>query len=139
CDRGRVREEGTAPRAPRRAAYDPPLDGILRASMQLQGKVVAVTGAFGALGRAVVDEALAAGAQVAMLGHAHGAQPPDGAAAWPVELTSLADVARVFDEAAQRFGRIDALVNVAGGFGFGTLEQSDDLAEFRTLFETNLL
>jgi NAD(P)-dependent dehydrogenase (short-subunit alcohol dehydrogenase family) len=106
--------------------------------MQLQGKVVAVTGAFGELGRAVVDEVMRHGAQALMLGHAHG-QPPAGAAAWPVDLASLADVRRVFDEAAQRFGRIDALVNVAGGFRWQTLADSDDLSEWRALFETNVL
>src|SRR6185369_3797291 len=106
--------------------------------MQLQGKVVAITGAFGQLGRAVTDEVLAQGGHAVMLGHAHGT-PPQGAAAWDVDLTSLADVARVFDEAAQRFGRLDGLVNAAGGFTFKTLEQSSDLAEFGAMFDTNLM
>jgi NAD(P)-dependent dehydrogenase (short-subunit alcohol dehydrogenase family) len=104
---------------------------------QLQGKVVVVTGAFGQLGRALVDEARAQGARVALLGHGAGAVP-DGSRAWPVELTSLADVTRVFAEAAQHFGRIDALANIAGGFRWITLESSADLAEWDALHAVNV-
>lgn len=105
--------------------------------MQLAGKVVVVTGAFGQLGRAVTRELLAQGAQVALLDVATG-EAPQGAAAWKVDLTSLPDTARVLEAAAQRFGRVDALVNVAGGFRWQTLEQSEDLGEWSTLFAMNL-
>ena len=105
--------------------------------MQLAGKVVVVTGAFGQLGRAVTAEVLARGAQAALLDVAAGV-PPDGAAAWQVDLTSLPDTARVLDAVAARFGRIDALVNVAGGFRWQTLEQSAELAEWNALYAMNL-
>lgn len=107
--------------------------------MQLQGKVVAVTGAFGQLGRAVTDEVLRQGGRVAMLGHSHGATAPEGAAAWDVDLTSLAGVTRALGEAAQRFGGLHGLVNVAGGFRWQKLADSPDLAEWTALFNTNLL
>jgi NAD(P)-dependent dehydrogenase (short-subunit alcohol dehydrogenase family) len=105
--------------------------------MQLAGKVVAVTGAFGQLGRAVVEEVRAQGARAALLDVAAG-QAPEGSRAWKVDLTSLADATRVFDEIAQHFGRLDALANVAGGFRWQTLEASLDLGEWEALHAMNL-
>jgi len=106
--------------------------------MKLEGKVVAVTGAFGQLGRAVVAEVLRQGAKAALLDIAEGIAP-EGSAAWKVNLTSLADVKAALDDIAQRFGGIDALVNVAGGFRWQTLEGSGDLGEWNALFEINVL
>jgi NAD(P)-dependent dehydrogenase (short-subunit alcohol dehydrogenase family) len=106
--------------------------------MQLAGKVVVVTGAFGQLGRAVVEEVRHRGADVALLdvnaGHA-----PERTRAWRVDLTSLADTGRVFGEVAQHFGRIDALANIAGGFRWQTLEASEDLAEWQRLHAMNVM
>ncbi|HKU99860.1 MAG TPA: SDR family NAD(P)-dependent oxidoreductase [Vineibacter sp.] len=106
--------------------------------MKLEGKVVAVTGAFGQLGQAVVAEMVRQGAKVALLDIAEG-KAPEGSAAWKVNLTSLADVKAALDGVAQRFGGIDALVNVAGGFRWQTLEGSADLGEWSALFEINVL
>jgi NAD(P)-dependent dehydrogenase (short-subunit alcohol dehydrogenase family) len=105
--------------------------------MQLQGKVVVVTGAFGQLGRAVTAEALGQGARCALL-DVHVGDVPAEAAAWPVDLTRLADVERALGEVAAKFGRIDGLVNVAGGFRWQTLEGSADLQEWGTLFAMNV-
>jgi NAD(P)-dependent dehydrogenase (short-subunit alcohol dehydrogenase family) len=105
--------------------------------MQLAGKVVVVTGAFGQLGRAVTREVLAQGAQVVMLDRNTG-DAPQGAAAWQADLTSLPQVTDALAQAAQQFGRIDALVNVAGGFRWQTLDGSADLAEWSLLFAMNL-
>jgi NAD(P)-dependent dehydrogenase (short-subunit alcohol dehydrogenase family) len=105
--------------------------------MQLAGKVVVVTGAFGQLGRALVQEVLAQGAKAAML-DVHVGQAPEGATAWQVDLGSAADTRRVFDEIASQLGRIDALANIAGGFRFQTLEGSDDLAEWAAMQAINL-
>ena len=105
--------------------------------MQLAGKVVVVTGAFGQLGRAVVQEVLAQGGRAALLDVVAG-QAPEGGAAWKVDLTSLADASRVLAEVAGQFGRIDALANIAGGFRWQTLEASDDLAEWTALQAMNL-
>jgi NAD(P)-dependent dehydrogenase (short-subunit alcohol dehydrogenase family) len=105
--------------------------------MQLTGKVVVVTGAFGQLGQTLVDEVRSQGARVALLGHREG-QAPEGSRAWKVELSDLKDTTRVFTEIAQHFGRIDALANVAGGFSWKTLGGSDDLAEWDELYSTNV-
>ena len=69
--------------------------------MQLTGKVVVVTGAFGVLGRAVAREVLAQGARVALLDVASG-EVPHGAAAWQVDLRSLADTRQVLDAVAEQ-------------------------------------
>jgi NAD(P)-dependent dehydrogenase (short-subunit alcohol dehydrogenase family) len=105
--------------------------------MQLQDKVVVVTGAFGQLGRAVVQEVLAQGGRTALLDVVVG-EPPAGTRAWKVDLASLPDARRVLVQVAEHFGRIDALVNVAGGFRFQTLDQSEDLSEWTALQAINL-
>ena len=89
----------------------------------MQGKVIAVTGGFGMLGRAVVEAARAAGAEVAAIDFvAAPAENGDG-------VLRIGDVDLADPDAAEsavaavvaRFGRLDALVNVAGGFRWQTL------------------
>jgi NAD(P)-dependent dehydrogenase (short-subunit alcohol dehydrogenase family) len=110
-------------------------------SANLAGKVVAVTGGFGALGAAVAKTLTAAGATVAILDHA----PAPGtasstAAAHPVGALLFGGIDLAQEEAAnsvlQRVvaatGRLDGLVNVAGGFRYdkldgGSLETWDHL------------
>lgn len=105
--------------------------------MRLDGKVIVVTGAFGQLGRAVVKEVHDHGGQVAAL-DLGGGEAPEGARAWKVDLTSLADTTRVFAEVAGKFGGIDGLANIAGGFRWQTLGDSEDLAEWAMLHALNL-
>jgi NAD(P)-dependent dehydrogenase (short-subunit alcohol dehydrogenase family) len=105
--------------------------------MTLQDRVVVVTCAFGQLGRAVVQEVLAQGGRPALLDVAAG-EPPAGTRAWKVDLADLPDARRVLAQVAEDFGRIDALVNVAGGFRWQTLEQSEDLGEWTALQAINL-
>ncbi len=105
--------------------------------MQLEGKVVVVTGASGQLGRAVAEEVRSQGGRVATLDVNEGAAP-EGGRAWKVDLTSLQDTQRVFAEIAAHFGRIDALANIAGGFRWQTLADSEDLAEWTALNAINL-
>ncbi|MGE0045547.1 MAG: SDR family NAD(P)-dependent oxidoreductase [Hyphomonadaceae bacterium] len=89
----------------------------------MKDKVVVVTGAFGALGRAVADAAAVQGARVAAIDFA----PPPGLALnigadafveGGVNLADEAHAARVFGAIAQKYGRIDALANIAGGFSW---------------------
>lgn len=87
-------------------------------------RVIIVTGAFGALGRAVVAGARAEGARVIALDHAE--EPPedfDADGVWGgVDLTDADEAAEAVASIVQAFGRIDALVNVAGGFVWETVE-----------------
>ena len=84
---------------------------------------VIVTGGLGALGRSVGVELTARGARVALIDKAP-AVAVDGVARviGGVDLSDSASAARAFDDAATEFGGIDALVNVAGGFAWETLE-----------------
>ena len=93
---------------------------------------VVVTGAFGALGVAVASAFVACGARVALLDVAP--QPPAsirekfGPAPLlfgGVDLSDLESTRRVMDVTATRFGGIDVLVNVAGGFRWETLADGD--------------
>ncbi|HEX5049685.1 MAG TPA: SDR family NAD(P)-dependent oxidoreductase [Gammaproteobacteria bacterium] len=107
----------------------------------LKGKVVAVTGAFGQLGAAVVQAALEAGASVAALGH--GAPPSDpkalgGALALGgFDLAEPDAAARALDEVVAKLGRLDALVNVAGTFRSETVERGS-LDTWDMLYRVNL-
>ena len=90
----------------------------------LQGKAVAITGAFGALGGAVVKVAAARGARVAALDQspapdwARAAVGPAGLALGGADLTDAAAAARAIGQVAETFGGLDLLVNVAGAFRF---------------------
>lgn len=94
--------------------------------------VVVITGAFGALGRAVAQAFAMRGAQLALLDVAP--QPPTvvrellGRAPLVfggVDLTDLEATRRVMAATSMRFGGIDVLVNIAGGFQWEKLEDGD--------------
>jgi NAD(P)-dependent dehydrogenase (short-subunit alcohol dehydrogenase family) len=93
----------------------------------MDGKVVVITGALGALGKVVAAEALARGARVAGIDHA----PSQAAAAsnrlelGSVDLTDAVQARTAIDAAAAHFGRLDALINIAGGFAFETVADGD--------------
>jgi len=93
----------------------------------MNGKVVVVTGALGALGKVVAEMALARGAKVAGIDHA-----PSSMAAAPnrlelggVDLTVAAEAKTAIDAAAVHFGRLDALINIAGGFAFEAVAEGE--------------
>lgn len=109
----------------------------------MKDRVVVVTGAFGALGRAVVEAAVAAGARVAALDQAAPADAaalvgPSGMAEGGVDLSDAAAAGAVMQRVKDRLGRIDALVNIAGAFRWETLEAgSPDTWSF--LFRVNVM
>ena len=93
---------------------------------ELKGKVAIVTGAAGNLGQAVCQALAAQGASIALLGH-HAA-PLEAAradlvggesAAFTVDLIDPHGVEEAIAAVMTRFGRIDILVNAAGGFTMG--------------------
>jgi NAD(P)-dependent dehydrogenase (short-subunit alcohol dehydrogenase family) len=93
----------------------------------LQEKVIVVTGASGALGKVVVETALARGARVAAVDYAaaHTAPTPQLLQLGGVDLTDAAQAKKAIDAAASHFGKLDALVNIAGGFAFETVADGD--------------
>jgi NAD(P)-dependent dehydrogenase (short-subunit alcohol dehydrogenase family) len=102
---------------------------------EFQGQVAVVTGAAGNLGTALCHKLAAAGATVALLDRNPDAMTqrvdslPAGstAASFEVDLLDPASVAGAVTGVHERFGRIDILANVAGGFAMGpTLDETDD-------------
>jgi NAD(P)-dependent dehydrogenase (short-subunit alcohol dehydrogenase family) len=84
---------------------------------------VVITGGLGALGRSVAAVLVARGMQVALLDRAPKAEVGGVTAVFGgVDLGDVASAAAAFTQAAQALGGIDALVNVAGGFQWETLE-----------------
>lgn len=93
----------------------------------MDGKVVIVTGASGALGKVVTEIALARGARVAGVDFsAHQvATTANRIELGGVDLSDAAQAKKAIDDAATHFGRLDALVNIAGGFAFETVAEGD--------------
>lgn len=93
--------------------------------MSLEGKRIAITGAFGSLGAAVVEAALASGAKVAAIDRADApASSVDLGTArcfGGVDLADTVAAKTAIDAAAEALGGLDALVNIAGTFRFETL------------------
>src|SRR5688572_20440876 len=93
--------------------------------MDLTGKRIAITGAFGSLGTAVVQAALAQGAKVAAIDRVD--SPRDVSALVGAELFGGVDLGQAdsakaaFARVVEALGGLDGLVNVAGGFAWETL------------------
>ena len=106
----------------------------------MAGRVVAITGAFGALGRAVAEAAAGQRAQLALIDAAPNAPEglPGNALALPgVDLTDPAAAQAAVAEVVDRFGRLDALINVAGTFRWETIE-GGSLATWDLLYKVNV-
>jgi NAD(P)-dependent dehydrogenase (short-subunit alcohol dehydrogenase family) len=93
----------------------------------MESKIIVVTGASGALGKIVVASALAKGAKVAGIDHAATTIKPtaERIELGGVDLTDATEAKKAIDAAASHFGRLDALINIAGGFAFETTIEGD--------------
>ncbi|MFN3537121.1 MAG: SDR family NAD(P)-dependent oxidoreductase [Brevundimonas sp.] len=90
--------------------------------------VIVITGGHGALGSAVAKAAGEAGWTVAIIDHArHGAEGADMTLSG-VDLTEAGQAMQVMQAIAEQLGRIDALLNIAGGFVWQTTEDGDPAA-----------
>ena len=103
--------------------------------MIVSGKTIVVTGAFGALGSAVAEAAAREGASIAALDYAPTPPEslaarlgPDALLAGGIDLVSSEAARAAMDTVKARFGRIDALFNIAGGFRWEKIagEPNDD-------------
>jgi NAD(P)-dependent dehydrogenase (short-subunit alcohol dehydrogenase family) len=110
----------------------------------MKGKTVVVSGAFGSLGRVVAEEASRRGASVVALDRS--ATPPVGLAErlgasalllGDVDLSSAEEARRAMADIKARLGRIDALINIAGGFRWETIENGD-IAAWDSLYAINV-
>jgi NAD(P)-dependent dehydrogenase (short-subunit alcohol dehydrogenase family) len=95
--------------------------------MIMNGKVIVVTGALGALGQVVAETALKRGARVAGIDYATAQTPatPTRLELGGVDLTDAAQANTAIDAVVSHFGRLDALINIAGGFAFETVADGD--------------
>ena len=98
-----------------------------------------VTGGFGALGRAIGDALLASGAQVALVDQAPvPAGVPEGTlACGSVNLCDQHAAQRCLEGVAERFGGLDGIVNVAGGFAWESVEHGD-IATWERMYAMNV-
>ncbi|WP_454618752.1 3-oxoacyl-ACP reductase FabG [Bradyrhizobium cenepequi] len=105
----------------------------------MNGKVIVITGALGALGKVVAEEALACGASVAAIDHAPSSLSPTSnrIELGGVDLTDAAQAKKAVDAAAAHFGRLDALINIAGGFAFETVADGDP-ATWQRMYALNV-
>ena len=107
-------------------------------------RIIAVTGAFGVLGEVVATAAALQGARLALIDHS--LVPPEGLVeACGVDALVLTGVDLADPAAAEaalagvesRFGRLDVLINIAGGFRWQTLDEGDP-AVWHLLYATNV-
>ncbi len=106
----------------------------------MNGKVIVITGALGALGRVVADTAVARGARVAGIDHAasQAAATPDRIEIGGVDLSDSGQAKKAIDAAAAHFGRLDALVNIAGGFTYEMVADGE-IKSWQRMHALNLL
>ena len=109
----------------------------------MQDRIVIVTGAFGALGCVVARKLAGHGARLALVDAA--AKVPEALAAEfaahlllpGVDLTSQAATQAMVAKALARYGALDAVANIAGGFRWETVADGDP-ATWDALFNVNV-
>ncbi|MFT3798304.1 SDR family NAD(P)-dependent oxidoreductase [Microbacterium sp.] len=111
------------------------------AGSSIEGEVVVITGGGTGIGAAIAERFAAEGAQVVVVGRRR--EPLEQVAAATgahVVVADAADTAGVragVAEVRERFGRIDVLVNNAGGHGFATVGDTED-ADWEASLRANL-
>lgn len=115
---------------------------------KLKGKVAIITGASKGIGAAIAKEYAANGASV-VVNYASSKEDADKvvkeiiakdgkAIAVQGDVGKAEDVKRIFAETKKAFGKLDTLVNNAGIYKFGTIEEVTE-EEFTRQFSTNVL
>ena len=115
---------------------------------KLNGKVAVVTGASKGIGAAIAKEFASQGARV-VVNYSTSKEDADRvvkeiiahdgkAIAVQGSVANASDVKRIFDETKKAFGQLDVVVNNAGIYKFGTIEEVTE-DEFHRQFNTNVL
>jgi NAD(P)-dependent dehydrogenase (short-subunit alcohol dehydrogenase family) len=116
------------------------------APLRFEGRTALITGASGAIGKAIALALVAEGARTGLVGRRLGALQrvglgvPRGRPApvcYPADVTSDEDLARLASEVARDLENLDVLVNSAGTFAMGRVECMDT-ATFDAQYRINL-
>lgn len=102
----------------------------------MTGRVVVITGAAGVLGRAVARGFAAEGDTLALLDQVE--IDSDAAYRGRCDLTDAAACRREIDDVVRQLGRIDVLLNIAGGFEMGEPVHATSEKTWRFMFDVNL-
>lgn len=109
-------------------------------------RVVVITGAAGNLGVSVAKAFAAAGARIALVDRSPERLPglfpelagsPNHFIAPPTDVTNADSVAAAVEKIHQHFGRVDALVNTAGGYRAGTPLHQTPLSDWDFMLNLN--
>jgi NAD(P)-dependent dehydrogenase (short-subunit alcohol dehydrogenase family) len=87
-------------------------------SLSVAGKTVIVTGGTRGIGRGIAERFVAAGANVLVCGRKDPESIPPGTTFVAADVRDVAQVERVVSTAVEKFGRLDVLINNAGGAPF---------------------
>ena len=108
--------------------------------MELKGTVVLITGANGGLGTSVTNAFLNAGARVIGVSRssANSDAAREGLLAMAADLSTSEQTRAVVETAAAKWGHLDALVHLVGGFAGGQPVADTDDATFDKMIDLNL-
>lgn len=111
--------------------------------MEINGKVIIVTGASQGIGRATSRHLASSGAHVVLAARSSDAlqglaQEIPGALAVPTDVRKDEDVAALIEAAVKQFGRVDVLVNLAGQAMWSPVE-AIDIEHYRDLLDLNVV
>ena len=106
----------------------------------MQGKALIVTGARGGLGNVVAEIAQSRGARLACIDNAPSQIPAsaDRIEIGGVDLSDATQAKTAVDAAARHFGRLDVLINIAGGFAFEAVGDGD-VETWQRMYALNVL
>ncbi|PZQ50970.1 MAG: NAD-dependent oxidoreductase [Phenylobacterium zucineum] len=105
----------------------------------MAARVIVITGAFGVLGSAVAKAAAAQGAELALIDYAPARPGVDaGLVLGGVDLADQVKASAAMAAVGERYGRIDALLNIAGGFTWEKIEGQDP-ATWANMYRLNVV
>jgi len=111
--------------------------------MEVQGKIVIVTGASSGIGRAIAKLLTAQGAKVALVSRSREkleslSKELPGSLAVPADMTDYAEIRSMVERVKNRFGRIDILINCAGQ-GYDAPVEKTNIDTFHRIFELDVV
>ena len=106
----------------------------------MNGKIVVITGASGALGQVVLERAVKSGATIAAIDHSAKtpASTPDRLQIGGVDLSDAAQADAAIAAVVKQFGKIDVLINIAGAFTFENIADGNNKS-WEMMHRLNLL